>query len=149
MRGAVLAFLIPSLMGQVLAVTDCTLIDPRSGTATAHSNIVITGDRIAARGPSASTRIPPGARIVRASGKFVIPGLWDMHVHAGEIEEDWFPLYLANGLTGLREMAASEENATRQRRYQEDVSSGRRFGPELFWTLFPMDAPAISDERQA
>src|SRR5690242_285550 len=79
-RCAVLVFLIPVLMGQTIAVTDCTLIDPRYGVATAHSSIVITGDRIAARGPAASTRIPPGARIVRASEKFVIPGLWDMHV---------------------------------------------------------------------
>jgi hypothetical protein len=86
---------------------------------------------------------------VRASGKFVIPGLWDMHVHVGEIEEDWFSLYLANGLTGLREMAASEKNAPRQRQYQQAVASGRRIGPELFWTLFSMDAPAIDDERQA
>ncbi len=136
-------------MGQTVALTDCTLIDPRYGVATAHSSIVITGDRITARGPAASTRIPPGARIVRASGKFVIPGLWDMHVHVGAIEEDWFPLYLANGLTGLREMAASEENASRQRQYQQEVTSGRRIGPELFWTLFPMNAPAINDERQA
>jgi hypothetical protein len=136
-------------MGQTVALTDCTLIDPHNGAATAHSSIVITGDRITARGPTASTRIPAGARIVRASGKFVIPGLWDMHVHVGAIEEDWFPLYLANGLTGLREMAASEENAPRQRRYQQDVAGGRRLGPELFWTLFPMDAPAIDDERQA
>ena len=72
-----------------------------------------------------------------------------MHVHVGEIEEDWFPLYLANGLTGLREMAASEKNASRQRQYQQDVARERRLGPELFWTLFPMDAPAISDERGA
>src|SRR5579883_3442083 len=136
-------------MGQTVAFTDCTLIDPRYGVAQAHSNILITGDRITARGPAASTRIPPGARIVRSSGKFVIPGLWDMHVHVGAIEEDWFPLYLANGLTGLREMAASETNASRQRRYEQDVASGRRIGPELFWTLFPMDAPAIADERQA
>src|SRR3954454_20200387 len=136
-------------MGQPVAVTDFTLIDPRYGAATPHSSIVIAGDRIAARGPAASTRIPAGARIVRASGKFVIPGLWDMHVHVGEIEEDWFPLYLANGLTGLREMAASEENLLKQRRYQQDVAAGRRIGPELFSTLFSMDSPAIGTAAQA
>src|SRR3954447_20648619 len=141
-RCAVLVFLIPVLMGQTVAVTDCTLIDPRYGGATAHSSIVITGDRITARGPVASTRIPAGARIVRGSGKFVIPGLWDMHVHVGAIEEDWFPLYLADGVTGLQEMAASESNAPRQRQYREGVASGRRLGPELFWTLFAMNAPA-------
>ncbi|MDR3702538.1 MAG: amidohydrolase family protein [Candidatus Sulfopaludibacter sp.] len=148
-RCAVLIFFIPALLGQTIAVTDCTLIDTRYGMATAHSSIVITGDRITARGPAASTPIPTGGRIVRGSGKFVIPGLWDMHVHVGEIEEDWFPLYLVNGLTGLREMAASEKNAPRQRQYQQDVARERRLGPELFWTLFPMDAPAINDERQA
>jgi hypothetical protein len=46
-------------------------------------------------------------------------------------------------------MAASENNAPRQRQYQQDAASGRRLGPELFWTLFPMDAPAIDDARQA
>jgi hypothetical protein len=54
-----------------------------------------------------------------------------MHVHAGEIEEDWFPLYLANGLTGPREMAASEKNTLRQNRYEQDVASGRTAGPEF------------------
>jgi hypothetical protein len=148
-RCAVLTLFVPALMGQTVALTDCTLIDPLHGSATAHSTIIIRGDRIAALGPAASTRIPAGARIVRASGKFVIPGLWDMHVHVGEIEEDWFPLYRANGVTGLREMAASEKNAPRQRQYQPDVAGGRRSGPELFWTLFAMDAPAIQDARQA
>ena len=148
-RSAVLVLFVPALLGQTLAVTDCTLIDARSGRATAHNTIVITGDRITARGPAASTRIPAGARIVSGSGKFVIPGLWDMHVHVGAIEDDWFPLYLANGVTGLREMAASEKNAPRQRQYRQDAASGRRFGPELFWTLFAMDAPAIQDARQA
>lgn len=149
MRSAIIAFFVPVLMGQTVAITDCTLIDTRIGVPSAHSTIVITGDRIVARGPTATTRIPTGARIVHASGKFVIPGLWDMHVHVGEIEEDWFPLYLANGLTGLREMAASENNARRQRQYQQDAASGRRVGPQLFWTLFAMDSPAIDDARKA
>jgi imidazolonepropionase-like amidohydrolase len=146
---AALLFLVPALTAQTLAITDCTLIDPVHETATPRATIVIAGERIVARGPAASTRVPPGARVVRASGKFVIPGLWDMHVHVGEIEEDWFPLYLANGITGLREMAASAPNLDRQRRYQQDVAAGRRLGPELFTTLFPMDAPAIADARQA
>jgi len=141
---AALLLLVPALTAQTLAIVDCTLIDPVHGTATPHSTVVITGDRIAS-----TIRIPAGARTIRASGKFVIPGLWDMHVHVGEIEEDWFPLYLANGVTGLREMAASETNAPRQRQYQLDQAAGRRIGPELFWTLFAMDAPVIQDARQA
>jgi predicted amidohydrolase YtcJ len=140
--------MVSAVLASLLALTDCTVIDPRTGAATASRSVVIRDDRIAAVGPAASTRIPPGSRIVRAAGKFVIPGLWDMHVHVGEIEEDWFPLYLANGLTGLRELAASEKNVPRQRQYQEELAAGRRVGPELFWTHFSMDAPAIGDERQ-
>ena len=128
-------------MGQTVALTDCTLIDPRYGVATAHSSIVITGDRITARGPAAPTRIPPGARIVRASGKFVIPGLWDMHVHVGAIEEE------PDGFAGNGSLGG-KRTATAAIRTQ-NVASGRRLGLELFWTLFPMNAPAIDDERQA
>lgn len=72
-----------------------------------------------------------------------------MHVHVGAIEEDWFPLYLANGVTGLREMSASEANAERQSRYQKELASGKRNGPELFWTLFALDAPAIGNAARA
>ena len=149
MRRALLALLIRSLAAQTLAVTDCTVIDPRNSAAMPHRTIVISGERITAVGPAASVRVPAGARVVRGSGKFVIPGLWDMHVHPGEIEEDWFPLYLANGLTGLREMAASEKNLPLQRKYQQEVATGRRVGPELMSTLFSMDVPAIGTEREA
>lgn len=148
-RWPVLLFFIPALMGQTVAVRDCTLIEPRRGLVAPHTTILINGERIVARGPTASTPIPSGARIVRASGQFVIPGLWDMHVHVGAIEEDWFPLYLANGVTGLREMAASEENAPRQRQYEQDVTRQRRIGPELFWTLFALDAPKIDGAGKA
>lgn len=149
MRCALIFFLGQALIAQTTALTDCTLIDPHSGQVAPHSTIIMRGDRITARGPTASTPIPAGTRIVRAPGKFVIPGLWDMHVHVGAIEEDWFPLYLANGVTGLREMAAAENNAPRQRQYQQDLASGRRLGPQLLWTLFSMDAPAIGNASQA
>ena len=128
-------------------MTDCTVIDARAGTLKPHQNILIRGERIAAVG--SATRIKPRARTVRCSGKYVIPGLWDMHVHLGAIEENWFPLYIANGVTGLREMAASEPNAIRQRQYRDEVASGKRQGPELLLTLSPMDAPAITTELQA
>ena len=149
MRRALFALLIRSLAAQTLAVTDCTVIDPRNGAAMPHRTIVISAERITAVGPAASVRVPAGALVVRGSGKFVIPGLWDMHVHPGEIEEDWFPLYLANGLTGLREMAASEKNLPLQRKYQQEVASGRRVGPELLSTLFSMDVPAVNTDREA
>jgi imidazolonepropionase-like amidohydrolase len=95
-----------------MALTDCTVVDVRAGVTRAHQNIIIHRERIGAVGPTAGTRIPKGSRSVGCAEKFAIPGLWDMHVHVGEIEENWFPLYLANGVTGLREMFASEANVS-------------------------------------
>lgn len=115
---------------QTTTLVDCTVLDPRSGNLQAHQNIVIRRDRIAVVTPT-TKRIPVGSRQVPCAGKFAIPGLWDMHVHVGEIEEDWFPLYVANGVTGLREMAASEANARAQRQYQADLARGGRNGPEF------------------
>jgi imidazolonepropionase-like amidohydrolase len=146
-RCAIVALIAPALIAQTLAITDTNVVDPRAATSTPHRTILVENGRIRSIAPAASVRIPSGARILRASGRFVIPGLWDMHVHVGEIEEDWFPLYLANGVTGLREMAASENNAPRQRQYQQDLAAARRIGPELFWTLSPIDA--LTDPRQA
>lgn len=150
MRSVLFCLLLPSpVASQTITLTDCAVVEVRSGVIQARQNIFIRGERIEAVEPASSARIRAGSRTVRCSGKFVIPGLWDMHVHVGEIEENWFPLYLANGVTGLREMFASEANAKRQHQYQEELASGKRLGPELFWTLFGMDVPAISGERQA
>ena len=118
MRSVQLCLLLASLpaRSQTLALTDCAVVDVRANVTRARQNIIIQGERIAAAGSIAAVRVPRGSRTVGCSGKFIIPGLWDMHVHVGEIEEDWFPLYLANGVTGLREMFASEANAKRQSR---------------------------------
>jgi cytosine/adenosine deaminase-related metal-dependent hydrolase len=61
-------------------------------------SVVIIGNRIAGLGPSAKLHIPEGAQQVDATGKFLIPGLWDMHVHLNY--RDYLPLFIANGVTG-------------------------------------------------
>jgi cytosine/adenosine deaminase-related metal-dependent hydrolase len=148
-RASLLGLVVSSFAAsQTTTLVDCAVLDARSGVLQAQRSIVMRGDRITAVAP-ATARIPEGSRQVPCSGKFAIPGLWDMHVHVGQIEENWFPLYLANGVTGLREMAASDVNARAQHRYQGDLTRGRRNGPELISTLFPMDAPAIANAAQA
>jgi imidazolonepropionase-like amidohydrolase len=68
--------------------------------------VVMADGRIAAVTPSKAARIPSGAQVVDGAGKFLIPGLWDMHVHgAADQRAPWsYPLYLANGVLGVREM---------------------------------------------
>jgi imidazolonepropionase-like amidohydrolase len=63
--------------------------------------------RIESVGPSASTTLPRGTAVVNAAGQFIIPGLWDMHAHVGQI--DWFPAYLASGVTTIRDMGGEFE----------------------------------------
>jgi hypothetical protein len=64
--------------------------------------VVIANGRIANLGGAASVSVPTGARVVDASGKFLIPGLWDMHVHW--YDEASLPLFTVNGVVGVRIM---------------------------------------------
>jgi predicted amidohydrolase YtcJ len=57
--------------------------------------------------PSAEVRVPSQTRIIDASGKYLIPGLWDMHVHI--YDERQLPLFTANGVTGVRQIPRSRE----------------------------------------
>jgi hypothetical protein len=89
-----------------LVITGATVIDVRSGSRTPNATIVIRGGRIDTVDPSPTRRPPAGATIVNASGKFVIPGLWDLHTHIQNREElaVFFPLLIAHGVLGLRDM---------------------------------------------
>jgi imidazolonepropionase-like amidohydrolase len=66
--------------------------------------VLIAVSRIRTVGPGARTRIPPGAQVVDGRGRYLIPGLWDMHVHSAASVEREFPLYLALGVTGVRNL---------------------------------------------
>src|SRR6266700_218428 len=90
----------------VLYIEDVTVIDTETGKEAQHRTVKILGGRVSAVVAGRTAKASSGARTVEASGKFLIPGLWDMHVHGNS--QPWFavffPLYLANGVTGIREM---------------------------------------------
>jgi len=90
-----------------LYIEDVTVIDTETGKEAQHRTVKILEGRISAvLAPGGSAKASTGTRTVKASGKFLIPGLWDMHVHGNNQPwfADFFPLYLANGVTGIREM---------------------------------------------
>ena len=64
-----------------LAITGITVIDATGALAQPDMTVVIIGDRIGAVGKSCEVQMPDGARVVDGKGKYLIPGLWDMHVH--------------------------------------------------------------------
>ena len=112
-----------------VAITGVTVIDASDSTPRADQTVVIRGNRIVAVTPTRSARVPASARLVDGRGKFVIPGLWDMHVHTAIIGgRDLLALYVANGVTGVRDMAGDWETL---RGWRDDIAHGRLLGPRI------------------
>ncbi|HEX5965306.1 MAG TPA: hypothetical protein VFY51_05230, partial [Pyrinomonadaceae bacterium] len=76
----------PSTEASTLAFTHVTVIDMTGTPPKPDMTVVVTGNRITDLGQSGTVRIPRGAQIINAAGKFLIPGLWDMHFHVKETE---------------------------------------------------------------
>ena len=103
------------------------------------ATIVIRDGRIAEIGGPGAASSPSNAQRVDATGKFVIPGLWDMHVHLfNNFLDDgsnnhayFFPLMVANGIVGVRDMWTDAEDIAVARRWNEETESGRMVGPRV------------------
>ena len=114
-----------------IAIVGATLIDGTGAPPVTGATIVIENGRFTAVGPTASTPSPPGAEVVDARGKFVIPGLVDMHVHV-YTPEKWHPeLYLAAGVTTVLDLGGQLENVVAHR---AAIESGARQGPRCYFT---------------
>jgi imidazolonepropionase-like amidohydrolase len=109
-----------------VALTGGTLIDVNGKPATPNSVVVVQGGRIVAAGPRASVKIPDNAKVIDVSGKFLLPGLWDMHAHFYQAE--FGPTYLAAGITTARDVGNDIEYGTALR----DAAKARRgLGPRM------------------
>jgi len=99
-----------------------------------EQTVLVDKERIVAVGSSSSVSIPSGAKILDATGKFLIPGLSDMHIHltgAGEPDGSrkfMIPLLLANGITTVRDMGGYLASLVPLRKEIED---GKRLGPRI------------------
>ena len=118
--------------------THVTVIDVTRGLLRPDITVVVAGNRIAAVGKSAT--VPHNAKVIDATGKFLIPGLWDMHAHSltDNRYEYAFPLLIANGVTGIREMGSNllpeKVNQVRQE-VLDGILLGPRFGALTYQIL--------------
>ena len=114
---------------KAIAVTMVTLIDG-TGASPRVATVIVEGDRIAAISPGSPEQIPAGATIVDGRGKYLIPGMWDMHVHIGGYEEGTkvLPRLVAYGITGVRDMASPVDDILRLRR---GTAEGTLLGPQI------------------
>jgi hypothetical protein len=110
-----------------LALAHVTVINPSDSSPYPDRTVLIANDRIVQVGPSKTVKTPTGALIVDASGKFLIPALWDMHVHTENAERD-FPMFIANGVLGVRNMAGVAKDVFR---WREETASGKMLGPQI------------------
>ncbi|UOX88102.1 amidohydrolase family protein [Amycolatopsis sp. FBCC-B4732] len=121
----------------VVVVTGATVVDGTDGPARPNSAVVLVGDRIAWVGPAAEVPRWGPARVIDGRGRWLVPGLWDMHAHGIEMEELWPPLFLANGVTGIREMQGYAEN----RATRDKIVRGELLGPRVVLASAIIDGP--------
>src|SRR3954469_17587949 len=88
----------------IIAITHVTVIDTEKGVAIADVNVVIDGERITAVD---KTPPPKGAQVVDGRGKFLMPGLWDMHTHLSDSRASALPVMAATGVTYARDAGNS------------------------------------------
>jgi imidazolonepropionase-like amidohydrolase len=120
---------------QPLVFTHVTIIDATGAPAQPDMTVVIRGDRILELGKSGKVRTPEGAQVVDASGKVMIPGLWDMHVHW--LHKDYLPLFIANGITGIRIMWG----APFHHQWRQEIEQGTLVGPRMAIASAIVDGP--------
>lgn len=109
-----------------VAIVGVTVIDVEAGERRPDRTVLIKGPRIERVGPAGGVDVPAGATVVDARGRYLLPGLSDMHVHL--YTEGDLLTYLANGITTVRNMAGDATHLTFRRR----IAAGEIAGPRIF-----------------
>src|SRR5580693_10726185 len=115
-------------------ITHATVLNPDTSSVQRNRTVVVTGDRITSVSDAEKFQVPKNARVIDATGQYLIPGLWDMHVHSAF--GDWFPggrdiilpLFIANGVTAVRDMGGEVPVL---QAWRKEIASGQAIGPRM------------------
>jgi hypothetical protein len=130
-----------------LAVVNVNVVDVDVGYVLSNHTVLIAGARVQAMGPSVAMGIPPGAQVIDGSEQFLIPGLWDVHVHlfnnvSRRAPNTWaFPLFVVNGVTGVREMWTEFASIPVVDQWRSSVSRGEVLAPRVIAAGALVDGP--------
>lgn len=124
-----------------LVFTHVTVIDTTGAPAKPDMTVVVRGDRIEALGKTSKLTVPRNAQVVDATSKFLIPGLWDMHIHPW-FGKHYLALFTANGVTGVRVMAGEPEH----HEWRKEISAGKLIGPQMVISSPVVDGPKPADD---
>lgn len=117
-----------SSSNDTLVIHDVTIIDLSKGPL-ASRTLVVTGDRITQITESATSNLPTGGRVVDGAGRFLIPGLWDMHVHLSNTKASALPTLLAHGVTSVRDIGGRLSEIDL---WRGEMRAGKMHGPRVF-----------------
>lgn len=136
-----LAMTVRPAVAQDLLIRNVSVVDVVAGVVTGPTHVAIAGGVIVKVSEDTTEK---ASRVVDGTGKFLVPGLWEMHAHVWE-KEPLFHLYLTAGVTGVRDLGST---IGRLRRWQQEVAAATRPGPEIVTAGAPVDGPnGYSDER--
>ena len=111
-----------------LAITGVTVVQVSGAPARTGMTVLVRGGRIQAIGPAEEVAVPPGARVVPGQGRFLIPGLWDAHVHLSFAGPETLPLFVAHGVTSVRDVGSRLETTLAMR---DRITAGDLVGPRI------------------
>lgn len=112
---------------KTIVFSHITVVDATGALPQPDETVVIEGDRIVRIGSAQDVLSPKNAQVVDARGLYLIPGLWDMHIHVWDADLA-FPLFLANGVTGVRSTGGQPEDL---QHWRKEIAAGVRLGPDL------------------
>lgn len=135
--GLLLAQTMTTPPSRPIILTHVTVIDVKSGRARSEMSVIIEGGHIIAVGGASKVTVPQGAQVIDAKCKYLIPGLWDMHVHEWN-KEVFFPLLIANGITGVRDMFSPLPPV---KQWRAEVAAETTIGPRIFAAGILVDGP--------
>lgn len=138
----------------VVVFTNVNVVDVANGAVTRNSVVVVKNGRIQAISRRAIIGLGRDLQVVNTSGRYMIPGLWDMHVHLSIVREPALAALVANGVLGVRDMGGDLEEIDAWRRR---IGSGELLGPAILRAGPILDGPkddapyhlAVNDAEQA
>jgi hypothetical protein len=144
---------------QTIAFTNVYLVPMTSETVIEDQTVLVKGSEIIDIGGPNELKIPRGAQVIDGKGAYLMPGLADMHAHTristGQWAQPWedpkiwpvhpLNLYLANGVTTIRDLSAMDETGTYPLQLRDEIREGKRVGPTIYTSGEKLDTSPLRD----
>src|SRR5688572_5303051 len=118
----------PAVSPTAIVLTNVAIIDGTSALAQPNMTVALSGEKISALGKDGGVTFPRNAQVIDGTGKFLLAGLWDMHVHLSYTKASALPALVANGVTGVRDLGGMLIEVDE---WRVKIESGVLIGPRI------------------